>query len=100
VEEEGGELTLEAEEQVLSEVDAVAVHETLVEEFKTQIQVNQVVRELTNQRFSSITIKTMDIMHMSEGRDSIIRKSKFKISHTTQTSPLVLCLWRVLKQCL
>jgi hypothetical protein len=35
VEEEGGLLTLEAEEEVLSKVDAVAVLEILVEEVKT-----------------------------------------------------------------
>jgi len=50
-------------------VDTLAVLETLVEEVKTQILVNQVVRELENQIFSVITIKGMGIMHMSAVRD-------------------------------
>jgi hypothetical protein len=74
-------------------VDAVAVLEILVEEVKTQVPVSQVVRELKNQRFSAITVKSMDIMHMSAGRDSIIRTSKVKISQTTQITKLALCLW-------
>jgi hypothetical protein len=40
MEEEGGEITLEAEEEIFLEVDAVAVLETLVEEVKTQILVS------------------------------------------------------------
>jgi hypothetical protein len=93
VEEEGGELTLEEEEEVLSEVDAVEVLEILVEEMKTQVVVNQVVKELTNQRFSAITVKCMDIMHMSAKTDNIIRTSKVKISQTRQITKLALCLW-------
>jgi hypothetical protein len=100
MEDEGGELTLEVEEEVLSEVDAVAVLQILVEEVKIQIPVNQVIRNLINQRFNVITIKSMDIMHMSVERDNIIRTSKVKIIHTTQTIPPALCLWCVLKQCL
>jgi len=92
VEEEGGELTIEVEEGVLLEVDAVAVLETLVEEVKTQIPVIQVAREPINQIFSSITVKSMDIMHMSAGRDNIIIKKKVNINHTAQTVSLVLCL--------
>jgi hypothetical protein len=75
MEEEGGEKTLEVEEEVLSEMDAITILEILVEEVKTQVPVNQVVRELRNQRFSAITIKSMDIMHMSAERDSIIKKT-------------------------
>jgi hypothetical protein len=56
----------------------------------------QVVKELTNQRFNAITIKGMDIMHMSEERDSIIKTSKVKISHTVKITKLALCLWHVL----
>jgi hypothetical protein len=93
VEEEGGEITLEAEEEVLTEVDAVAILEILVEEVKTQVPASQVVKELTNQRFNAITVKSMDIMHMSAERDSIIRTSKVKISHTMQITKLALCLW-------
>jgi hypothetical protein len=47
MEEEGGELTLESEEEFLTEVDAVAILETLVEEVKTQVPTNQLVKELT-----------------------------------------------------
>jgi ubiquinone biosynthesis protein COQ9 len=79
-------------------MDVVEVMETLVEEIKTQIPISQVVRELKNQRFSSITIKSMDIMHMSEKRDNIIKTSKDKINQTTQIAKPILCLWRVLKQ--
>jgi hypothetical protein len=93
MEEEGEELTLEEEEEVMSEVDVVVFLEILVEEVKTQVPVNQVVRELTNQIFSAITVKSMDIMHMSAERDSIIRTSKVKISQTTQITKLTLCLW-------
>jgi hypothetical protein len=46
-------------------MDVVAVLEILVEEVKTQVPVIQVVKELTSQRFNAITIKVMDIMHMS-----------------------------------
>jgi hypothetical protein len=48
MEEEGGDLTLNAEEEVMSEVDVVAVLEILVEEVKTQTLVIQVFIELTN----------------------------------------------------
>jgi len=65
VEEEDKVITLEAKEEVLSEVDAVTVLEILVGEVKTQVPVSQVVRELTNQRFNSIILKGMYIMHMS-----------------------------------
>ena len=92
MEEEGGELTLEAEEGVLLEVDAVAVLETLVEEVKTQIPFNQVVQEMINQIFSAITVKSMDIMHMSAKRESIIKTSKVKIFQTTQITKITLCL--------
>jgi len=37
VEEEGGELTLEKEEEVLTKFDAVAILEMSVEEVKTQV---------------------------------------------------------------
>jgi sulfate adenylyltransferase subunit 1 (EFTu-like GTPase family) len=100
MEEEGGEITLEAKEEVLLEVDIVAVLETLVEEVRTQILVNQVVKELATQRFSAITVKSMDNMHMSAGRYNITRTGKVKISLTVQTISLVLCLWRTLKHCL
>jgi hypothetical protein len=75
----------------LLEVDTVVVLEIMVEEDKVKITVSQVVRELKNQRFSAITIKSMGIMHMSVGRDSIIRTSKVKINFTTQIVPPVLC---------
>ena len=84
----------------MPEVDVVEVLEMLVEEVKTQVPVSELVRELTSQRFNSITIKSMDIMHMSAKRDSIIRTSKEKIIHTMQIVPLILCSWHVLKQCL
>jgi hypothetical protein len=54
----------------------------------------------SNQRFSSITLKSMDIMHISVGRDNTIRTIKVKISQTSQILPLVLFLWCALKQCL
>jgi hypothetical protein len=93
-------LTLEAEEEVLSEVDVVGVLEILVEVVKTQVPVSQVVKELTIQKFSTITVKNMDIMHMSAGRDNIIITNKVKISHTTQITKLALCLWRAQHECL
>jgi hypothetical protein len=96
MEEEGGEKTLEEEEEVLLEMDAVAVLEILVEEVKTQVPVNQVFREPTHQIFSVITIKSMDIMHMSAERDSIIKTRKVNINQTTQIIKLSLCLWRTL----
>ena len=65
MEEEGGELTLEAEEEFLSYVDAVEVLEILVEEVKTQVWVNQVVIGLTSKKVNAINVKSMDIMHMS-----------------------------------
>jgi hypothetical protein len=95
MEEEGGELTLEVEEEVLLEVDAVAVLQILVEEVKIKITINQVIKSLINQR---ITVKSMDIMHMNVGRESKIRTRKDNISQTSQIVPPVLCLWRSLKQ--
>ena len=82
----------------MKEVDVVAILEILVEEVKTQVPVSQVVKELTNQRFSAITIKSMDIMHMSGERDSIIRTSKEKKRHTVQIIPSAIFLWCALKQ--
>jgi hypothetical protein len=96
VEEEEGVLTIEAEEEVLSKVDAIAVLEILVEEVQTQVPVNQVVRELTNQRFNAITVKVMEIMHIIAERDSIIRTSKVKISQAMLITKFILCLWRTL----
>jgi hypothetical protein len=83
VEEEGGEITLGEYKGVMSEVDATRVLEILVEEVKTQITISQVGIELKNQIFSAITIKSMDIMHISVERGSIIRTRKFNISHTS-----------------
>jgi hypothetical protein len=97
VEEEGGELTLKAKVEVLSEVAAIVVLEILVEEVKTQILVSQMVRELKNQTFNSITIKSMEIMHMSEKKDSIMRTSKVRINQTTQITKPILCLWCMLR---
>jgi hypothetical protein len=77
-------------------MDALTVLEILVEEVKTQVPVSQVVKELTNQRLSAITVKSMDIMCMSAERDSIIITSKVKISQTTQITKLALCLWNTL----
>jgi hypothetical protein len=48
MEKEEGVITLEAKEEVLSEVDAATVLEILVEEVQTQVPISQVVRELTN----------------------------------------------------
>jgi len=69
MEEEGGVLTLEAKEEVLLEVDAVAFLEILVEE----------VKELTNQRFNSITVKGMGIMHINIEINSIIITTKSRL---------------------
>ena len=96
MEEEGGELTPEKEEEVLTKVDAVAILEMLVEEVKTQVRASKVVKELTNQRFNAIIVKAMDILHMNAERDIIIKTSKFKIIHTTQVTKLALCLCHTL----
>jgi hypothetical protein len=80
------------------EVDATAVLEILVEEDKVKITVSQVVIGVKSQRFNSITVKNMDIMHMNAGRDNIIRTNKVKINRTTQIVPPVLCLWHALKK--
>jgi hypothetical protein len=91
MEKEGGELALEPEEGFLLEVDAVAVLQILVVEVEIKIPFIQVIINLINQIFSAITIKSMDIMHMSVGRDNIIRTIKNKINQTTQIIPLILC---------
>jgi hypothetical protein len=96
MEEEGGELTPEKEEEVLTKVDAVTILEMLVEEVKTQVRASKVVKELTNQRFNAIIIKAMDIFHMNAERDIIIKTSKFNIIHTTQVTKLALCLCHTL----
>jgi hypothetical protein len=80
MEEEGGDKTIEVEEESLLEVDVLEVMETLVEEVKTQILVSQVIKNLINQRFSAITVKSIDIMHMNAKRDNIIRTCKVKIN--------------------
>ena len=98
MEEEGGELTPEKEEEVLTKVDAVAILEMLVEEVKTQVRASKVVKKLTNQRFNAIIVKAMDILHMNAKRDIIIITSKVNISQTTQIIPPVLCLWHVMKR--
>jgi hypothetical protein len=83
MEEEGGELTLEVEEGVMLEEDAVTVLQISVEEVKIQITVSQVIRDLINQRCNAITVKSMNNMHINGGIYSIIRKNKVKISQTT-----------------
>jgi hypothetical protein len=94
--EEGGEITLEEKEEVMLEVEEIAVLKTLVEEEKVKIIVSQVVRELKNQRFSAITIKSMDNMHICAGRDNIIKTSNVKINQITQITKLTLCLWHAM----
>ena len=79
---------------------AIIVLKIMVEEVKTQVPVSQAVKELTSRRFDEIIVKSMDIMHMSVGRDNIIRTSKVKISETMKIFLPTLCLWRMLKQCL
>jgi hypothetical protein len=79
MEEEGGEITLEEWEEVLLEVDTIAILEILVEEVKTQVPVSQIVRELTNRRFNAIAVNSMEIMHLSAERDNIIRKTKSRL---------------------
>jgi hypothetical protein len=66
----------------------ISILEIMVEEVKTQVRVSQVVKKLTNQIFNAITVKSMDIMHMSAERDNIIRTNKFNISQTTQITRL------------
>jgi hypothetical protein len=83
MEEEGGELTLEVEEGVLLEEDAVIVLQISVEEVKIQITVSQVIKDLINQRCNAIIVKSMNNMHINGGIYSIIRKNKLKISQTT-----------------
>jgi hypothetical protein len=100
MEEEWAEKTIEAEEGVLLEVGTKTVLQILVLEVKIKIPVSQVVRYLINRIFSSITVKSMDIIHMNAGKDSIIRTSEVDISQTTKILPLVLCLWCALKRCL
>jgi hypothetical protein len=80
----------------MSEVDAVEVLAIMVEEVKTQVPISKVVRELTNQRFNAIIVKSMDIMHISAERDNIIRTNKVNISQTSQITKLALCLWHTL----
>ena len=87
--EEGGEKNREANEEVLLEVETATVLQILVVEVKIKTPINQVVKELKNQIFSAITIKSMDSIDMSAGRDNIIRTCKVKISHAAQTIPLV-----------
>ena len=84
----------------MSEVEAIIVLKIMVEEVKTQVPVSQAVKELTSRRFDDITVKSMDIMHMSAERDNIIRTNKFNISQTMQITKLSLCLWRALYKCL
>jgi hypothetical protein len=55
-------------------VDEVEVLQIPVEEVKVKIPVSQVIRNLISQRFSAITIESMEIMHMSVGRENIINK--------------------------
>jgi hypothetical protein len=97
VEEGGWGITLEEEEEVMSEEDPVAVLEILVEEVKIHVPANQVVIELTNKTFSVINVKTIDTMHMNAERDSIIRTSKVKISQKMKITKFTLCLWNALK---
>jgi hypothetical protein len=100
MEEEGGEINLEAKEAILLEVDSIEILQIPVAKVKIKTSVSQVMRYLINQKFSSITIKSMVIMHMNAGRDIIIIISKVKISQTVQMLPPILCLRCTLKQCL
>jgi len=90
MEEEGGEITLEA--------IAISILETLVEEVKTKAIVNQVIKKLINKKLSAITLKSIKIMHVNAERHTIIRTSNVKIRHTMQIVPPVLCLWHTLKE--
>ena len=83
MEEAGGEIISEAEEETYQEEDVAVVLQMLLVEDRTRTQVIQVVRGLINQRFNVITIKNLVIMHMNAGRSNMTKESKARISRRT-----------------
>ena len=89
--EEGGETTLEAEEEVLQEEDEAEVLQMLVAEEIIRTQVSQVSRGLINKKFNVITIRRLVIMHMNVGRSNMTKEGKSQISRRAATLQQVQC---------
>ena len=85
MEEAGGEIILEVEEETSQEEDAAVVLQMLLVEDKIRTQVSQVVTGLINQRFNVITIKNLVIMHMNAGRSNMTKERKARISRRKPT---------------
>jgi hypothetical protein len=60
----------------------------MVEEVKIQVPASQVVKELTNQRFNAITVKSMEIIHMSAERDQNKKIQDQSHKENNQTHPM------------
>ena len=76
MEEAGGDLILEEEEEVFPEEDAAAVLQISLVEDKIRTLVIQVVTSLINQTLNVIIVRNLVIMHMNAGRSSMTKESK------------------------
>ena len=80
MEDAGGEIIPEVEEETSQEEDAVVVLQMLLVEDRIKTQVRQGVIGLINQRFNVTTVRNLVIMHMNAGRNNITKEGKAQIS--------------------
>ena len=68
MEEAGGDIILEVEEEVFLEEDAPIVTRMSLVEDKIRTIVNQVVTSLINKKYNVIIARNLDILHMNVGK--------------------------------
>ena len=85
MEEAGGEIIPEAEEETSQEEDAAVVLQMLLVEDRIITQVSQVLTVLIKQRFNVTTVINLVIMHMNAGRSNMTKESKARINRQTPT---------------
>ena len=83
MEEAGGEIILEVQEETSQEEDTTVFLQMFLVEDRIRTQVSQVVTGLINQRFNVTAIRNLVIMHMNAGRSNMTKERKPIISRRT-----------------
>lgn len=88
MEEDGEEIVLEVEGEVLLEMEVVALHQMLGEEVKIRISVTQVAKDLKNHTFNAIIVRSLGIIIMnSRKKNDQHKKSTNHSSNTSKNQP-------------
>ena len=89
--EAGGEITSEAEEELLQEEDEAEVLQMSVVEEIIRTQVSQVARGLINKKSNFIIVISLVIMHMSAQRSNMTKEGKAQIIQPAPALQQVQC---------